>query len=256
MLDIKTEFSRVQDFYKEDPRQQTFNALICGESGSGKTYLLKTCRQPVWIDSFDPGGTKCIRTAIQDPDRHIYADTRWEQEDPKKPSVYTEWAKEMNRRDAAGFFNEIGTYVIDSLTTLGDAVMNEILRRAGIAGQAPRFTKDYTPQKFLLMNHIKALMNLPCNFILTGHLESLKDEVTGDLSFRLAATGQARFRIPLLFDEVYVTRPKEGSKSITYQLLTQSTGRYLARSRLAEGGKIETLIEPDITKLLRKVGII
>ena len=73
--DAKAELARVKKYYDQDPLQKRFSAIISGDSGSGKTYLLRTARFPVHIDSFDPGGTKCLEPWIKKGD--IIADTQW-----------------------------------------------------------------------------------------------------------------------------------------------------------------------------------
>ena len=74
--DKLAELKRVTDYYAGDSLQKRFSAIISGETNSGKTYLLRTARMPVHIDSFDPGGTKCLQPWI---DRgQIVADTTWE----------------------------------------------------------------------------------------------------------------------------------------------------------------------------------
>ena len=57
-LTIKKEMEEIQNLYRQDKNQQTFNCLILGEMGTGKTHLLQTCRRPIHIDSFDPGGKR------------------------------------------------------------------------------------------------------------------------------------------------------------------------------------------------------
>ena len=51
--DAAAELKRVQDFYKGDKLQKRFSALVTGETNAGKTFLLRTARRPVHIDSFD-----------------------------------------------------------------------------------------------------------------------------------------------------------------------------------------------------------
>lgn len=253
-FNIQQEFSEIKKRYEEDTRNKSFNALICGESGSGKTHLLRTARRPVLVDSFDPGGTRTLRDLLEGPN-HVYADTRWEAEDPQKPTAYSSWVSEHNRRMKDGVYDHLGTYCLDSLTMFQEAVMNFILARAGIAGDTPRFTKDYSPQKTRVKNAIKQLLSLPCDVIITGHLAPKEDEVTGATTYRLETTGNNVTYIPLLFDEVYVMDTKETSKGVKYRLLTQSTGRYVASSRLAQGGKLDPVEEPDLKNLLRKAGL-
>ena len=66
--DALTELKRVKEYYNNDPLQKRFSAIICGETNTGKTYLLNTARFPIHIDSFDPGGTKCLDPWIKKGD--------------------------------------------------------------------------------------------------------------------------------------------------------------------------------------------
>ena len=43
-IKIQKEVEDLQQMYADDPEQQTFNAMILGEKGTGKSYLLRTCR--------------------------------------------------------------------------------------------------------------------------------------------------------------------------------------------------------------------
>jgi hypothetical protein len=250
-LDIKVELDKLKTMYDEDKKQDSFNLLLLGESGTGKTMISRTCRTPVLIDSFDPGGTKGLKEEIDAG--KIFVDTRWENEDPTHPKAFKLWEAEFERRLKMGFFNELGTYILDSSTTWADAIMNFILLKAGIPGQAPRFTHDYGPQKIIIRNKLKKMLSLPCDFILTGHLEAQKDEVTGKVKWRYLTTGKGVVTIPLLFDEIYVTTTKETSKGVTYQLLTARTSTYMAVTRKGRG-KFEIYEEPNIQYLLKKAG--
>lgn len=250
-LDIIKEASEIKTMYENDPTQDSFSCLLLGEAGSGKTFFIRTCRKPIHIDSFDPGGTKGIKKHIKSGE--IIAATQYEKEDPMKPFAFNQWKKDMERRIKIGYFNHIGTYVLDSSSTWSDTIMNQILKLAGIAGQAPRFTKDYTPQKMQIRNWISVMMALPCDFVMTGHLEAFKDEVSGSVTYRFLTTGKGVVTIPGLFDELWVCDPKETSQGVTYRILTQSTGKHIARSRLAEEGKLLQYEEPDMKKILKKV---
>lgn len=250
ILKIKKSVEELQNLYKSDPRQDSLNVLLLGETGSGKSYLFATARKPIHVDSFDPGGTKGLRDYIKRGD--IIVDTRWEKEDPTNPSVYDKWRRVFDDRVSMGYFDLFGTYVLDSSTTWSESIMNWILKKAGLSGAPPRWAHDYVPQKIEVRNKIRKMLDLPCDFFITGHLEGSKDEVTGGMSYRYMTTGKGVVTLPLLFDELWVMDPKETAKGVEYRILTRSTGRHLARSRLAKGGLLETYEKPDIKAILKK----
>lgn len=253
MKEMMAEVAKLKEAYENDPRQHTFNLLLLGESGTGKTFLCRTARKPVHIDSFDPGGTKGLRDEIAKGE--VIVDTSYESENPVNPGAFLSWKNTFDKRCRMGYFNHIGTYVLDSSSTWSDAIMNYILKKAGIAGEAPRFTKDYTPQKIEIRNWIKKMLDLPCDFILTGHLEAQKDEIDGKVRMRYLTTGKGTQTIPLMFDEIWVMEPKETSSGVQYRILTQATGTYTARSRLAKKSLLAQYEETDIKKLLKKAGL-
>ena len=252
-LEILKEANELGDMYSRDPRQNSFNALVLGKKGSGKSFLLRTCRKPVHIDSFDPGGTKGLKDEISKG--QIIVDTRYESEDPRDPKMFEEWRRQMEKRVKMNYFDYLGTYALDSSTTWGESVMNWILKKAHIAGEAPRWAHDYVPQKVHIRNWVREMLDLPCDFIMTGHLEGEKDEVSGRMTYEYMTTGKGVILIPLLFDELYIMDPKESSKGTNYRILTKATGSYTACSRLAREGLLEQYEEANIKSILKKVGL-
>jgi hypothetical protein len=122
------------------------------------------------------------------------------------------------------------------------------------------------PQKVHMVNYIKKLMRLPCDFILTGHLKENRkityvDTKTGvareEVNYRFHTTGQAVMTIPLLFDEIYVLIGEDSrtSGNPKRKMLIDSLGTYVARSRLKMDGKLDAVEELDIKKLLKKAGL-
>ncbi len=255
----KDELEKVKKHYSDDPLQKRFSALITGESNSGKTFMLRTARFPIHIDSFDPGGTKCLRDLIDKGD--IVVDTFFEDEDPYHPKAYAEWKKRLELRMQINYFDQFGTYCIDSLTTFSDAVMNYQLASRGEQGNVPAYNIDYRPQKVEIENRVRQIMNLNCDFILTGHLEritklrsidkkGIRDE---EVIYRLMITGKAVMTIPLLFDELYVVTGR--GQNPRRRMMTSSLGEYIARSRLCGAGRLAAEEDPDIKALLKKVGL-
>lgn len=252
-LKITQMANEVREMYSTNSGKQGFRLLMLGGAGSGKTYFLRTCRKPVWIDSFDPGGTVCLEDYIKSGE--VIADTRYEFEDPLRPTAFNAWKKEMARRTKENLWSHIGTYCIDSATMWSEAIMNWVQSASGKAGEAPRFTKDYVPQKVQIRNWIRAIMKDVCSdFVLTGHLRTYEDQVTGSTSYRFMTTGQGMVIIPLLFDEIWVALKQKKAGKLGYQVLTEATGVYEARSRLSKDGRLDEYEKPDMKYLMEKAG--
>jgi hypothetical protein len=250
-LDIKKELSDLQKLYQDSTHNKAYNALIYGPMGTGKTNILRTARQPVLIHSFDPGGTKTIRDEIAAGG--IIADTRYEIEDAKKPTAFEAWDREYFRLKNGGMFDKIGTFAIDSATTWSSAAMNVTLKKAGRPAATPQ-QNDYLPTMVMLENAIKDMTSLPCDIILICHEDTDKDEGSGKMFVGPLFIGKLKYRIPVLFDEIYYANTKESSTGVSYSLLTRSTGLYKARTRLGKGGIFETYEVQDIKALLKKAG--
>jgi len=277
MPDYKNELEAIKSYYAGDKLQKRFSALITGETNAGKSFILRTARLPIHIDSFDPGGTKCLThdpknpksnkyaclCTPDNPEGQIIADTQWEDDDPFNPDKFDKWMKAIERRFLLKYFDNFGTYVIDSATTWGDAVMRFGMKKKNKAGEVPNMRHDYMPQKIHMENYIKKLMRIPCDFIVTGHLREIKkliriDSKTGisteEIKYRFYTTGQALITIPLLFDEIYVIVGKEGRDGPKREMLVDSLGTYVARSRLKGNGKLSAIEPPDIKAILKKCG--
>ena len=249
-MDIKAEISKITDAYKAS-MNRTYNVLVYGDTGTGKTKLISTCRRPILVHSFDPGGTLTIRREIEEG--WIVADTRWEAEDSKQSPKWDAWEAEYFRLKREGAFNMFATFAIDSLTTLGQLAMNKVLKAVGRPGGVP-FQQDYLPQMTMLENVIRDVLSLPCDVIVTAHPDSEKDEATGRLFIGPMVTGKLKVRLPLLFTEIYATISKQTSYGTEYSLLTRSTGLHKARTRV--GTSIFDMYEkPDIKYLLKKAGL-
>lgn len=254
-IDARLEAQKLLDLYKNDPRQGLATVLLTGDSGSGKTSILRSCPKPIHLDSFDPGGSKSVRDMILAGD--VIPDIRFEKEDFKNPSAFKLWMKEFEARFVGKYFNSIGTYMLDSCTTFSMAIMNLVQaspKGSGI-GQVPEWNKDYHPAKVYLEDWFGKILQLPCHVIVTAHLEPLKNSEGAVIGKRFMATGKAAILIPLLFDEVWVMDTKETSKSVEYSVKIANTGFLFARSRLAAKGILNHQEPADFRAILKKAGL-
>ena len=252
-LDIKKEFEDIKKMYSAQSQQKHVTFLIYGGSGSGKTRLIKTCRKPIHVDSFDPSGTITIRKDIEKGG--IYVDARYELEDPFSPTVFDLWDREYERRQRDKYFDHLGTYVIDSATLWESAAMNLVMKKAkggSRAGSQP-FEQDYLPAMYMIKNAIKDMSTLPCDIVLTAHENVLQDEASGGKIFVAPLFVGKKQNNPVYFSELYHMESTRTSTGIKYSMLTQSDGTYRAKTRIGEG-VFAANEEPDIKLLLKKAG--
>jgi len=227
--------------------------ILLGEYGSGKTCAIRTCRSPILIDSFDPSGTE---SALLTPDiesHRILRMTKFEKEQPDNPKVFQEYQSHFTRLKASGIFNKIGTYCIDSLTTLGDAVMYKVMVNTGLSALDVPEQRHYLKQQLYLINIVKNWTTLPCDVVATGHLLPEKDEKRGRIVYNMMITGKLTVKVPLLFQEIYIMHATRVQGGMEYKFQTSSDAHYKARTKMG-AGKFDFYEKADVKALLRKAG--
>ena len=254
-LDIKGELSRVHELYKNDSSFETFNALLYGKCGSGKTTILATCRKPVLIHCFDPHGTLSIRSLLG-PEKGIFVEN-FVHTGEGPDETFKKWQERMKELDRDKRFEALGTFAIDSFTTWCQSLIQNVLQTAGTKRNRPDIPAmaDYQIIGVMVRDRIKRCTTLPCDFVLTAHIASERDEITGGIENTLAAIPSLREQLPLLFDEVYVLRTKVSSAGTQYFLQTQNDGIYLAKTRLGANSKFQKEEPQNMKELLKKAGL-
>lgn len=227
-----------------------FSAIVYGQSGVGKTHLLRTCRQPILVHSFDPNGSLTNRNVAEAT--NMIVDTRFESESAKAPTAFSLWEKTMELLESQGMFGKLGTFALDSATLWADALMNAVTKAKG--RQKPTYD-DYFIVQATIKDWVKRMTMYPCDFILTGHVKIDRDEVSGIVTSEIVVVGSMREFLPLLFDEMYLLTTRQTSKGAEYVLQTQSSGIYKARTRLGTGGLFEPFETPNVMELRRKAGM-
>jgi hypothetical protein len=271
VLKINKTAEELRNMYSSSSSKESTNFIIYGGSGSGKTSLIRSMRTPILVHSFDPGGCAVLEgqvpwspydTCIDNG--KILVDTRFEGEDPAEPTKFELWDKVYHQLRRDKFFDLLGTFVIDSLTTFSQCIMYYILKKEGRAGSA-QITKegkkiysgiphqnDWMPQMMYIENAIRDMLSFSCDLVLLAHDSAVKDEITGKVMKDINVTGKLTRRLPLLFSEMYHTETIESSAGIQYKLLTRKDGTYQAKTRMGKGGELELRENADIKVLLKK----
>lgn len=230
-------------------------ALVMGVAGTGKTTLAATCPKPVLLDCFDEGGwrTKELQPLIADGSIIVRS---YEHDEWKSPTTFERWRTETRQLRDKGFFNFIGTYMLDSYTSWSRMLMYQILK----SSKAKSFegTPDkmhYKLQLYTMLDIINDLMALPCNVLITAHLAKEIDELNGGTEFVIEAAPSQRSEVPNAFLEKWVMRIiQEGGKSV-HKLQLYGDGQYRCGTRIGDRTTFKTLEDPNVREIMRKAGM-
>jgi hypothetical protein len=233
--------------------QASLNYLIYGDFGTGKSHILSTSRLPLYVHSFDAGGTKvdCLRDLAEK--NLAILDTSCENEDWKNPWAFAAWEKQFQQLYSSGAFNHIGTYALDSLSFFGAAIMNAVLKKGGRAGTLPQ-QQDYYYYRELLFDVVSKLSALPCDIVFTAHVSVSKDEVTGATRSTIKTVGSAKEDLPAVFDMVLLADVvTKTSGDPEYRVQVKPTARLRARARIGSS-KLSPYEKPDLMAIRTKAG--
>jgi len=203
--------------------------LVYGKSGTGKTTFACTFPRPYVFD-FDNG---MLSQRGKDIDYDTY--TNWK--------LFFQKLREFEQKC------EFETLVIDSVTTLQEYMMQEILtlnKRVEPTLHEWGRLVDWLQNLFLL------LTKLTQHIVVVAHEQLLQDELTSEITILPLIVGKKMpAQLPLFFDEVYrcqTARNKEGKP--VYQLLTTADVKYSAKSRL---GCLDVIETPDYNVIMGKL---
>jgi len=251
--------SSLLDKYNSTERHKKMHALIVGDKGVGKTTLIKTSPKPALVFTFDPGGLSVLKKEIASGEV-IPVDL--ENDDPRNPTAFLEYQTQYNAIGKAGIFQEVASVFLDSITTMNDAIIHQILQKehrmlASMSTKSDQAKNGMqrTDWGTLLTTWLwisRDLAMLPCHTILLGHLSRNQDDITGGMVRGLLLPGQAKDKVPVLLHEYYVLLAGKNDGKRT--LLTQHRDTYQATTRMG-AGIFKAEEPPDIRALLIKAGL-
>lgn len=233
--------AELRQIYSDRRQDKKAKILLYGEWGTYKTTLATTMPRPILIHSFDPGGDKIKHIQDGAQDDSIIVDNRWQSRVLDKPGDrFQQWNNEYNSLKSANVFNEIGTFVLDSFTTFQrlviDASVESNNKNTKVSDKLPIKVpqmRDYGVQDSAMEFSLSDILDLPCHVLIIAHAEqnentNSKGEITS-IEYRPLIVGKKlRGKIPMLFDEIYITATM-GNKGVMY---TSPSGMYHARTRL------------------------
>lgn len=253
-LAVQKDIAAIREMYSAQPYNDKLRAILYGRVGSGKTTTVGTAPYPILLHSFDPGGEKVLKPLIDSG--KVVVQTFYD-EDPRKPTQFESWRNAVAKAENNDWFGRVfKTYCVDSITMLSEAALN-----LAVIKHPPK-TKDglpdqgtYKHQIAIVRDNLKYLTSLPCHVILTGHITSEKDELTGRVHQYLLISPSLRSRTPMVYDELWVMDLVRSSTSSKRWIVTDAGGELEARTRIGAGGKLADREEPDITAILKKCGM-
>lgn len=246
--EAQKKITELRNIYSERTQNKKAKIFLYGEWGTYKSTLASTMPRPILYHSFDPGGEKIKHIQDGVSDGSIIVDNRWQSRNlANSADVFSNWNTEYNKLKVSGIFNEIGTFVVDSLTTFQrlvvDAAVSSNNKNSVISAKMPikiPQMRDYGVQDSAMEFAVSDILDLPCHVLIIGHSEVHEEtDSKGNLlkmEHRPLITGKKlRGKLPLMFDEIYISRIR-GNKA---EVLTHPQGMYHARTRLGSLFPIE-----------------
>lgn len=216
-------------------RAQYIKVLLFGESGTGKTCGASTFPGPIFYADFD-NKVESVASFIRDDEK--LSEITYEKYPPvdQKGTSYEKWDKKLDGIKRAFIAGErpFETIVLDSLTTLSDELMKYLMRtnpgikRTMTKGVQIPALQDYGINRLYFKHMLMEFLAMPCNLVVTAHIDITKDETTGQILRHPMMAGKLANELNIFFPEVYRTFVKDGK----YMAQTQADRQYNCRSQL------------------------
>lgn len=207
---------------KEAHGVSTHKFLLLGDTGGGKTSQILTLPGKKFAYLFDANAILSLRGYDVEyeeflPDqlnlsvKSLSKDKGGDRTTSHQNKLYVEWEKDFNDKITKGYFDQFDVIALDSATTFLDLIMDRVLTINGRAGSWPQ-QDDYGPQMISFTNVCRSLMALNKTIVMTGHIETKKDELVQRIFRQPMMTGRLRTKVPLLFSDIFVCEARPDGK--------------------------------------------
>ena len=202
--------------------------LVYGQSGVGKTSLIRTIPGRVLILSAEAGLLSLRDTDIEYVGIHSMADLN---------EAYSYILSHLE---------DYNCIVLDSLSEIGEVILASEKKATRDGRQA------YLAMQDQLMELIRAFRDLSVNVYMTAKLDRAKDDISGMMLYSASLPGQkCSQNLPYLFDEVLCMRCEndEDGKPVRF-LQTFTDSSYCCKDR---SGTLEPYEKADLGKIMEKI---
>ena len=198
--------------------------MVIGKAGTGKSVFASSFPTPAFLFDFDKGA---LTYRGKDVDYEQF---------PLTAKGWVEFEKVLVQVEKDVIAGKYKTVIFDSASTLTDLAMERALmldpKRSATGG--PMWNVHYQMVRNLVEGKLQRFVNLPCNLVLTAHVELVTDADSGAvIDAHPLLTGQLSIKVPGLFDEVYYATSKTKGTETNFFLQTVPKGVFGARSRIS-----------------------
>lgn len=218
-------------------------ALVYGPSSTGKTVFACSFPTPILYMDFDNKISSAAQFYKNDKERlegitvNQYAkmsrDTRCKQ--------FIADLNAIQKLQYAKAELPFKTIVIDSLTTFTSYLLDDYIhvsqKAIKRALEGVNAMQDYQLLDKHLTQIIPGILSLDANVVFIGHLCIDRDETTGAISNRPLMSGKFADKLPIFFEEVYVSKVDASGK---YMMQTHSDPRTVCRTQRKLPKEIES----------------
>ncbi len=214
-----------------DETAKPVTLLLKGDSGSGKTWKAAQFPRPAFFN-FDNNlsGLRKLPPELRKTIKII---------DPRaskgaQVKDIDVWKNFVEQLEVVGSDKDVGTIIIDSVTTMAEILMDKILKSEdpGKAveiqhwGEFARYTK-------WLGEHLLCANDLDKHVVFLAHEQVIVDKVTGRTRYLLQIGGQTKSNFDLYFSDVWRAYTKQKSDgTVEYWIRSLPTEYHTAKSSL------------------------